>query len=500
MDPGRGRFLVIVAGVLLVALVAGILHGRRAPRPVPVVTVARALFVIDLPESGIVQYPEIQTISAQTAGNIGRIFVRPGDRVRGGQLLATIENPQVTANAAGTAAAYRSASARAESASVTGGSNVVQAEANLEAARTRLAQADQDLANGLQPGAGYGQSTAAEQRAQVEANLTTATTNLREAQRMYFAYRQLESEKAVSRDQLDQTEAKYEQAKGLYNQARLAYASLGDQLTRSHEVLEDNVRSAQEGVAQAQAQLATARIESSGGDVAAARAEASESASEYALAREQSEAMRIHAPYDATVLTVAPEKDDPLRPLQPGDAVGSGQAILTLAAHGGFIVRTRVDEQDIIDVRLGQRARITGEDFPGQTLSGRVAEISPIAQRTGEGASSSRTVATTIAIDQSPPFLRDGMGVNVAILTTELPRAIFVPSDAILRDATETYVFVVRDGIARRQIVRVGMKNETEAVIVAGLRPGDVIVALDVAGLRDGDAVSIATSASRSPL
>jgi RND family efflux transporter MFP subunit len=493
MDAGRRRFLIVVGGVLLLATIAWIIHAHRAPRPVPMLTVGFGPFTIGLPESGVVQYPQIQTLSSQLSGNVGRIFVKSGQRVRAGELLATIENPQITANAASSEAAYRSATAKAESAQVTGGSNVLQAEANLEAARTRLAQAQQDLANGLQSGLGYGETTAAEQRAQAEANLETATTNLREAQRMYFAYRDLYANKAVSRDQLDQVEAKYEQAKGAYNQARLAHASLASQLRRSKSVLQDNLRSAQEGFAQAQGQLAAARVESGSGDVAAAQAEAARAGSDYAFAREQADASHIHAPYDATVLSVASEKNDPLRPLQPGDAVEVGQPLLTLAAQRGFVVRTRVDEQDVINVRLGERARVTGEDFPGRTLSGRVVELSPIAQKTDDAASASRTVATTIAIEHPPAFLRDGMSVDVNILTTDLTHAIVVPNDAILHDAGgSAYMYVVRNGTARRQPVRVGPSGEAGSVIAAGLQPGDVIVAQSITGLSDGAPVSAA--------
>jgi RND family efflux transporter MFP subunit len=491
MDSGRRKFAIAVGIVVVLAIVIGIIHWRRAARPVPLLTVGYAPFAIGLPESGVVQYPQIQTLSSQISGNVGRIFVRSGQRVRAGELLATIDNPQIVANAASGEAAYRSATAKAESAQVTGGSNVVQAEANLEAARTRLAQAQQDLANGLQSGLGYGETTAAEQRAQAEANLATATTALREARRAYFAYRDLYNNQAVSRDQLDQVEAKYEQAEGAYNQARLAHASLDSQLRRSKAVLEDNLRSAQEGFAQAQAQLAAARVESGSGDVAAAQAEAARAESEYAFAREQADATHIHAPYDATVLSVASEKNDPLRPLQPGDAVEVGQALLTLAAQRGFVVRTRVDEQDVINVRLGERARITGDDFPGRTLTGRVVEISPIAQKADDAGSASRTVATTIAIEHPPQFLRDGMSVDVNILTTDLTHAIVVPNEAILRDAAGSpYVYVVRDGTARRQALRLGASNEAGSVVTAGLASGDVIVAQDVTGLSDGTPVS----------
>ena len=482
MDP-RGRGLIIVvAALLLLALVVGLVRAHRTGRAVAVTTAGYAPFAIELPESGVVQYPQIQTMSSQVNGNVGRVFVKAGERVTAGRPLVTIENPQIIANARSSEAAFRSAAARAESVEVTGSSNVVQAQANLEAARARLAQAQQDVANGLQSGLGYGETTAAEQRAQADANLATATTALREAQRLYFAYRDLYGNKAVSHDQLDQAEAKYEQAQVAYGQARLQRASLGTQLTRSRAVLTDNLRSAQEGVAQAAAQLATARVESAGGDVAAARAEAARAGSDYALAREQADATRIRAPYDATVLSVATQKNDPLRPLQPGDAVAVGQPLVTLAAKRAFVVRMKVDEQDAIEVGLGDRARITGEDFPGRTLTGHVVEISPVA--------TARTVATTVRIDRPPAFLRDGMSADVNILTTDLPRAIVVPNDAIGHDAEATYVYVVRSGTARRQPVRVRASNETSSAIASGLRPGDVVVVRDVAELTDGAAVS----------
>jgi HlyD family secretion protein len=489
MDAGRKRSIIVIGGVLLVAVIFGILHFRRQAKSVPVILVGYAPFTIELPESGVVQYPQIQTLSAHIAGSIGRINVKSGQRVIAGQLLATIENPEILSNAQTSAAAYRSATAKAESAEVTGGSNVVQAQANLETARTRLAQAQQDLANGLQSGTGFSETTAEEQRAQADANLETATTALREAKRMYFAYRDLYKDEAVSRDQLDQAEMKYEQAESAYNQARLARESIGSQLARSHSVLSDNLRSAQEGFAQAQAQLAAARIESGSGDVAAAQAEATRAGAEYAFAREQADATQIRSPFDATVLSVASEKNDPLRPLQPGDAIDVGQPILTLAPSRDFIVRTKVDEQDVINVRVGQRAKITGEDFPGRVLSGHVVEISPMVQRSADAPSASRTAPTSIAIDRPPAFLRDGMSADVTILTTDLPHAIAVPSDAILRDGAATYVYVVKDGSAHRQPVRAGAANETSSVIVSGLHPGDVIVSQNVVGLSDGDPV-----------
>ena len=459
MDLGRRKFLIVVGAVLLLAAVVVLVRWRHVPRQVSVVTAGYAPFSILLPEGGVVQYPQIQTMSSEVAGNIGEIFVKTGDHVAAGRLLVTIANPEVSSGAQSSEAAYRAATARAQSAQVTGTSNVVQAEANLAASRARLAQAEQDTANGLVSGLGYGETTAADQLAAANANLATATTTLREARRVYVAYQDLFANKAVSRDQLDQAQANFEQAQVAYDQARQTRGSLGTQLTRSQTVLRDNLRSAREGYAQAQAALSAARVESGSGDVAAASAEAARAGSEYAFAREQANAMQVRAPYDAIVLSVATEKADSLRPLQPGDAIGVGQPLVTLAARRAFVVRTRVDEQDVINVHLGERAQITGEDFPGHVLSGHVVEVSPIVQRSGDNSPASHTVATTIAVDRPPAFLRDGMSVDVNILTTDLPRAIVVPNDAIVRDGAATYVYVVRNNTAYRQPVRVGPRT-----------------------------------------
>ena len=476
-----GRRKIIVAAALLlvlaVALIAGIVYSRRAPPSGAVIIVRAAPFVVQLPESGVVQYPQIQTLSTQVTATVGRIFVKPGQRVSAGQLLATLENPQVASAAQSTQAAYRAASAKASSAQVTGGAGVLQAQANLQNARARLEQARQDLVNGLQSGLGYGNATAADLRAQAEATLITAGATLREARRISNAYHDLYKQGYTSLDQLDQAQAKYEQAQAEYDQARLQRSSLNSQLTRSRAVLQDNLRYAQEGYAQAQAELAAARMESATGDVAAANAEAARAASEYNFAQQQADAMHIRAPYDAVVLSVASEKADPLRPLQAGDAVDAGQPVVVIAAKGGFVVRTKVDEQDAIDLRVGQRASVSGEDFPHRTLSGRVASISPLAVRSSDGAATSRTVPVTIAIDGAAPYLRDGMSVDVNIITTQLPNAIVVPNDAIASDTSGTYVYAMREGYARREPVRVGMSNDNASVIEAGLRPGDAILA-----------------------
>ncbi len=128
---------------------------------------------------------------------------------------------------------------------------------------------------------------------------------------------------------------------------------------------------------EAQAALAATGVESGGGGVAAASAEAARPYIRYAFCQRASrpDAIPIHAPYDGIVLSVATEKSDSVRPLQPGDAVTAGQPLIALAQRQAFVVRTKVDEQDVINVHVGEGAQISGEDFPGRALSGHVVEV-----------------------------------------------------------------------------------------------------------------------------
>jgi HlyD family secretion protein len=142
-----------------------------------------------------------------------------------------------------------------------------------------------------------------------------------------------------------------------------------------------------------------------------------------------------------------------------------------------FVVRTKVDEQDVAGLALGQHAIVSGEDFGGATLPGHVVAISPVAQRSDDPSNTSRQVFTTIALERKLPFLRDGMTVDVDIVTHDEPHVLSVPIDAVRKDGNATYVLVAKNAHAERVDVTLGTQNDTEAVVKTGLHDGDVVIA-----------------------
>ncbi|HEY1429781.1 MAG TPA: efflux RND transporter periplasmic adaptor subunit [Candidatus Tumulicola sp.] len=300
------------------------------------------------------------------------------------------------------------------------------------------------------------------------ATVETTRSQLEDARRIYLADRSLFDNKAIPRNQLDEDKAKFDQAQVAFDQA------------------------------QQQEQLG-AVSGFNGNSVAYAQAAARKSQILSAQDQQQLAFTRVTAPFSGTIQTVATQTGDTSRTLQSGDPVTQGQAMFTIAQTGDFIVKAEVDEQDVIDVRLGQRVNVGGQDFPGRTIVGHVARIAPVAAKSADASNTAKQVETTIALDSSPSFLRDGMSADVDILTTYVANAIVLPSDAVTTLNGRSSVLVVENGTVHKRVVKIGKTSDTQTWISSGLRPGETVVANKVPGLTDGKKVRVLPSPSASP-
>lgn len=422
--------LAIIAGIAIVVGIAKVADRKNAGPGIPVqmVTVKRSVFQTKLPENGVVQHPRAATIPTLVAGNIGGIYVKPGDYVAAGQLLATIDNPALESTAAASQADYASA-----------------------VASIRTARIDEQNA-----------------RVTYQAQVQTAKSNLDEAQRVYDADVNLLRNKAIPRNQVDTDLAALEKMRVAYDQA-VRQLKLG----------------AVTGYGENSVQYAQA---------AAEKASISNQANQQQLAF-----THVRAPFSGVIQSVATQPNDPLTTLRAGDAVTQGQMLFTIAQSGNYIVRAQVDEQDVINVHPGQAVVVSGQDFPDKHISGHVALIAPVAIKSTDASSTAKQVLTTIRLDESPSYLKDGMSVDVDILTSNVRSALLVPNDAIITENGKSYVYVVRKGVARKTAIKTGKANDSQTIAESGLAPGDVVVAQKLPGPGDGARVTAAPSASPMP-
>jgi multidrug efflux pump subunit AcrA (membrane-fusion protein) len=487
MIPVRNVAIFVGAFVCVVIVGAVVAHPHSKVVNAKIESVKFGTFETKLPESGILERPRSATLSAPSSGTLVRITVISGQRIHAGMIVAVIANSQISDSVQTAYATYVAANARAEAASVANAvlplqnrSVVVQAEATLKQASLSLIQARQDVGSGTQSGLGYGGTSAGSQRAAADAQLASAQTQMRESERIYVVNQDLFANKGISRDALEQSKSKYDQDRISLDQAQRQREETYAGLARQMPVLANRVVAAQEAVRQASAALASARATASSTkehDVAAAQADAAARRSEWLAALHQADSLELRAPFDAVVESVASQASDRARLLQPGDAVSASQALVTISSADNFVVRTKVDEQDIAAVAVGQHAEIGGEDLGGRKLAGRVVEMDAVAQKSDDPANTSRQVMTTIRLDQTLPYLRDGMTVDVDIATRRVQRVITVENDAVRRDdSNRPFVFVVRNGRVVAAPVVLGEANESETIVTSGLVSGEQVV------------------------
>jgi len=342
------------------------------------------------------------------------------------------------------------------------------------------------------------------QLAQQESQLKDAETNLQTAKEQYDGDVALYKMDGIAHLQLSRDQAAYEQAQAAYTSSLRQYQLTKQQLNDSVGQQDAKIAADRHAVDSARAALSAAQIQAGQNtaavDVASAQASEASAQAQLEYDEQQLDDTEVRAPFDGVVQTLG-SVTSPLggtADLSVGDQVTPGQTLFTIAGSGPMVVKAQVDEQDVISVKLGQHAFITGEDFPGYSLVGSVIRIAPVVVAQNQAGNAAKDVETTIALSRSYPFLRDGMSCDVDIVTAKSSNVFVVPLSAIDDESTKHYAFVVAKGAAKKTQVSEGVKNDTDVAITSGLHAGDVVATTNVSSLKDGSRVN-ATAASPSP-
>ena len=173
-------------------------------------------------------------------------------------------------------------------------------------------------------------------------------------------------------------------------------------------------------------------------------------------------------------------------PRRAGESVEAGQLVASVADPVHLRVRVRVDQPDLPRVAAGQQLVVTFDGLPDRRWEGRVTVVSP-----GLRESAGRQVGEILGEIADPTAsLPPNASVNVSIIVAEKKAALLVPRSAVQRDGEKRFVWVDRDGRARRADVTLGIIGANDIEILAGLAEGDRVVQPGGAPLSDGARVS----------
>lgn len=165
------------------------------------------------------------------------------------------------------------------------------------------------------------------------------------------------------------------------------------------------------------------------------------------------------------------------RNVEKGSYIQAGTQIFQLADLNSLFVQAQVEEKDILNVKVGQKALITGKNLMGKEIIGKVKKISPIPLNTSNTTSDEIKYAVDIElVDKAGLEIKDGMTVDVDIISENKSNVLAIPTSSLIEKKKEYQVFVFSDGKAILRNVKIGIKGENNAEIVEGLKAGEKIV------------------------
>jgi HlyD family secretion protein len=380
--------------------------------------------------SGEIKPKTYVNIGANAFGKITRLYVKEGDRVKKGQLLAQLENVQSTADVNAT-------------------------QASLEVAQTDAMAA--------------------------EAALNTSIADLNRAK------------SDAERAKLD-----WNRAQGLFREALIAKAE--------YDMRKAAFETADAGLAQAQARIAQAKAQK---DSAARRI--AQIRANLTHAADVLQKTTYAAPFDGMITNL---------PVREGETVvigiqnSPGSTLMTIAEMSVLTAEVKVDETDIVNVRLGQPAEVSIDAMPKRPFKAVVSEIGNNAIVRSTGVSTSQQTSASqeakdfkvvVTLQNPPDDLRPGLTATAKITTATRGNALSIPIQALtVRTQSELDprkddkgsvqaatpqnprkdkakeeiqgVFIVRDGKAEFVPVETGIAGATDIEVLTALKEGDEIV------------------------
>jgi HlyD family secretion protein len=192
-------------------------------------------------------------------------------------------------------------------------------------------------------------------------------------------------------------------------------------------------------------------------------------------AESNADKMSILSPIAGMAVLRSIWKSNNMAEVQEGEEVRSGMPIVDVVNPDAMRVRSKVNQADINDLKVGQAVTIGLDAYPDLSFKGRITQLSPLAARSVLSAKV-RTFVAIIAIDGSHPKLMPDLTASLDVELAREPRALVVPRDALRKDGDRTVVRVQRGSSYDERAVTVGGRNAHQAVVSGGLDEGVVVL------------------------
>jgi HlyD family secretion protein len=374
-----------------------------------------------------------------------------------------------------------------------------QAETQPELTKASIAAAEANLDSSKEALRQLVEATIPQAKTQAAANLRQAKSNLDTADKNRKRQQELMARGFVAASAMDTAESQFESANSAHDMAKRKSDTVNDEYA-------SEVRAAEARVAQAQAQLLTAKRNAvqdkiREDELASAKAALEQARSELQLAYANRRQIAVRANEIKTAKAAIVSSNASLRQaktnlgyatiraprngvvlqkyVEQGTIITSGRSsiaqgtnIVQLGDVSRMFVLCNVDETDIGSIEVGQPVDITIDAYPSEILDGKVTRIDPQAKLD----QNVTTIPVTVEIDSPDLRLKPAMNATCEFITAKHENVLAVPNEAVKEDNGEYSVTVMQGEQQTAKKVEVGIAGQDLTEIREGLKEGETIV------------------------
>jgi multidrug efflux pump subunit AcrA (membrane-fusion protein) len=161
--------------------------------------------------------------------------------------------------------------------------------------------------------------------------------------------------------------------------------------------------------------------------------------------------------------------------IRVGDEVGPGMAIAKVVDVSSMQVEAMINQTESEMVRLGQKAVIRFDAYPGLELDGKVESVGMMVIPGRRVNYFVRRVPVRIAIDGADPRVLPDLTASADVVLEEDDEALLIPREAVQESGGKSVVLVKQGEAIVSREVEIGGYSNTQVSVVSGLQEGDQV-------------------------
>lgn len=188
----------------------------------------------------------------------------------------------------------------------------------------------------------------------------------------------------------------------------------------------------------------------------------------------------IHADFNGVISDVQSAK---------GTAAMQGAALFTLVSNSDVSVKLEVPSGDFDKLKIGNKANIKIGEF---SYKGTLTSIDKIATTNLKG---NPVIGAKVHIDNPDENIYIGVSAKVTLSVAESKNVLCLSNEVVNTGTDGDFVYVIRDGEVKKQVVELGIASNSMVEIKSGLKEGDEVITDVTSTLEEGmKAIGVASA------